>query len=110
MNGSKNDSKSFWENEMTGREETRQEVLAQLTAEGQAIDSYLTEVDSVSMEEKLVALSEESEVENKLTPWDIDGIVLEALGKIGDAVELDHSDLVYDVIYEAILEAIHRRD
>lgn len=110
MSGSINDSKNFWENEMTGREETQRELLARLSAEGQIIDAVRDEADIISMEEKIVAMADEVQTEDHLTPWDIDSIVLEALGKIGDAVELEHSELVYDVIHEAIIEALHRRD
>lgn len=110
MSGSMNDSKNFWENEMTEREETQSELLARLGSEGQFVGTYTDEVGRLSMEEKIVALAEETQTEDHLTPWDIDSIVLEALGKIGDAVELEHSELVYDVIYEAVIEALHRRD
>ncbi len=83
------------------------ELSKRLEQDKEIIDMYLVEVDKLSMEDKLSALGDEAE-ETRLTPWDIDSIVLEALGKLGDVIKIENSDLAYDVMYEAITEAVHR--
>lgn len=98
--------RSLMENKMNT---IQQSVNDSLVAEKDLLEMYIEQVDRLTMEEKLVALAEEPD-DSDLTPWDIDGIVLEALGKLGDAIELEQSELIYDVIYEAITEAIHRRE
>jgi len=85
-------------------------VLAQLQADQDLIESFMEEVDKIPMEDKIIAAFEEENRAVDLTPWDIDGIVQEALGKIQDVIEPDSTDLVYDVVYEAITEAVHRRE
>ncbi len=83
------------------------ELSNRLAQDKEILDMYITEVDKLSMEEKLSALGDETE-DSRLTPWDIDGIVLDALGKLGGVIEIENSELAYDVLYEAITEAVHR--
>ncbi len=63
------------------------------------------EIDPLSMEEKLI-LAHEGPVE--LAPWEITEIVQAALSNLSQELEVEQVDLVFDVIYEAISEALGR--
>ncbi len=63
------------------------------------------EIDPLSMEEKLM-LAHEGPVE--LAPWEITEIVQTALSSLSQELEVEQVDLVFDVIYEAISEALGR--
>ena len=63
------------------------------------------EIDPLSMEEKLM-LAHEGPVE--LAPWEITEIVQTALSNLSQELEVEQVDLVFDVVYEAISEALGR--
>ena len=68
-----------------------------------AIEEY--EIDPLSMEEKLV-LAHEGPVE--LAPWEITEVVQTAMANLSQDLEVEQVDLVFDVIYDAISEALER--
>ncbi len=63
------------------------------------------EIDPLSMEEKIM-LAHEGPVE--LAPWEITEIVQTALSNLSQELEVEQVDLVFDVVYEAISEALGR--
>lgn len=63
------------------------------------------EIDPLSMEEKII-LSHEGPVE--LAPWEISEIVQTALADLSTSLEIEQVDIVFDVMYDAISEALER--
>ncbi len=71
--------------------------------EGAVLEDY--EIDPLSMEEKIV-LAHEGPVE--LAPWEITEIVQEAMADLPNELNVEQVDIVFDVIYDAISEALER--
>ncbi len=92
---------------MTGNQ-LDSEQLALLEQDRGIIESYIEDVDKIPTEDKIMAMYEEESV--PLTPWDIDVIVQEALAKLGDVITIGNTDKAYEVIYEAVSEAVHSKD
>jgi len=69
-------------------------------------DAYIDLVDKIPTEDKLIISHEEIE-KRGLEPWEISEIVQTALSRLPEGIE-EHVDLGFDVIYEAILEALSR--
>ena len=69
-------------------------------------DEYVELVDKIPTEDKLI-MSREENSEMGLEPWEISEIVQTALGRLPEGIE-EHVDLGFDIIYEAILEALSR--
>jgi len=69
-------------------------------------DEYEVLVDKIPTEDKLIMAFEE-ELSVVLEPWEISEIVQGALRDIPEGLE-NHVDSLYDVIYDAILEALER--
>lgn len=63
------------------------------------------EIDPLSMEEKLV-LAHSGAVE--LAPWEITEIAQAAMSNLSQDLEVEQVDAVFDVIYDAISEAMER--
>ncbi len=68
-----------------------------------ALEDY--EIDPLSTEEKIV-LAHDGPVE--LAPWEISEIVQTALGDLPEGLEVEQVDVVFDVMYDAISEALER--
>lgn len=68
--------------------------------------TYTELVDKIPTEDKLIMSHEEIE-KRGLEPWEISEIVQTALSRLPEGIE-EHVDLGFDVIYEAILEALSR--
>lgn len=69
-------------------------------------DDYIDVVDKISTEDKLI-MSHEELMSRGLEPWEISEIVQGALHDFPDKLE-DNEDLAFDVIYDAISEALER--
>ena len=67
---------------------------------------YIDLVDKIPMEDKLI-MSREELITTKLEPWEISEIVQGALHDFPEKLE-DNEDLAFDVIYDAISEALER--
>ncbi len=63
------------------------------------------EIDPLSMEEKIV-LAHEGPVE--LAPWEITEIVQQAMSNLSQDLEVEQVDHVFDVIYDAVSDALDR--
>ncbi len=63
------------------------------------------ELDPLTTEEKLV-LAHEGPIE--LPPWEITQIVQGAMSGLSENLELEQIDIVFDVIYDAVSEALER--
>ena len=69
-------------------------------------DTYTELVDKIPTEDKLI-MSHEETGGTGLEPWEISEITQTALGRLPVGIE-EHVDLGFDIIYEAILEALSR--
>jgi hypothetical protein len=80
--------------------------LDALNVDQDLVEMYIQEVDKIPMEDKILAMADEQR--ETLSPWEIDGIVQEALNKLSDLIPAEEVDAAYDVVYEAVQEAISR--
>ena len=80
-----------------------------ITLDQEIVEGYIQEMDKVPLEDKLIAMMEEKQ--EALAPWEISAIVDTAMNKLeaNDCLQGGEEDYVYDVIFEAVEEAAHRR-
>jgi hypothetical protein len=69
-------------------------------------DEYEELIDKIPMEDKLI-MSREEALAVTLEPWEISEITQAALNDLPENLE-GHVDDLFDVVYEAILEALDR--
>lgn len=69
-------------------------------------DRYEVLVDKIPTEEKII-MSHEAEQTLGLEPWEISEIVQGALNELPEGLE-DHVDTLFDVVYDAVAEALDR--
>ncbi len=72
-------------------------------SDNRVLEDY--EIDPLSMEEKLV-LAHEGPIE--LAPWEITEIVQDSMFTLSKDLGIEQQDLVFDVIYDAVSEALER--
>ena len=77
------------------------ELLEDLTAR-------LFTLEKIPMEEKIIAAFEEESSHLTLEPWEISDIVTGALHELQHFLPAENVDVAFDVIYEAISEALRR--
>ena len=68
-----------------------------------AVEDY--EIDPLTTEEKLV-LAHEAPIE--LAPWEITEVVQGAMADLPPDFDVEEIDLIFDVIYEAVSNALER--
>jgi len=68
-------------------------------------DDYEILVDKVPMEDKMIAMREESA--KTLEPWEISEIVQASLNSLPSGLE-DHVDSLFDIVYDAVAEALDK--
>jgi hypothetical protein len=69
-------------------------------------DDYVELVDKIPTEDKLIMAHEEA-LEAGLEPWEISEIVRDALNDLPEGLE-GHTDGLFDIVYDAISEALDR--
>lgn len=69
-------------------------------------DDYLVLVDKIPTEDKII-MAHEAEETLGLEPWEISDIVTDALKELPEGME-DHIDTLFDVVYDAVSEALTR--
>jgi hypothetical protein len=69
-------------------------------------DRYEVLVDKIPTEEKII-MAHEAEQTLGLEPWEISEIVQGALNELPEGLE-DHVDTLFDVVYDAVAEALDR--
>lgn len=70
-------------------------------------DDYLVVIDKIPIEDKILASREEDVGLINLEPWEISEIVQEAFRRLPEGLE-DYITDLFDVVYEAISEALDR--
>ena len=81
-----------------------QEEREEREREMELFEEDLCLVSKVPMEEKIVAAYEERvEV---LSPWEIDGLVQEAMAQMPEDLTQEQREAVHDVMFEAITTAL----
>lgn len=65
-------------------------------------------LEKIPMEEKILAAAEERISEGGLEPWEISEIVTHALHELQHFLPSESVDVAFDVIYDAISEAVKR--
>jgi len=68
-------------------------------------EDYLVLVDKIPTEDKIIMAHEEETL--GLEPWEISDIVTDALKELPEGME-DHIDTLFDVVYDAVSEALTR--
>ena len=69
-------------------------------------DTYTELVEKISTEEKILLAEEESGA--GLEPWEIAEITQHVLSKLPESMRNDDVDLLFDIIYDAINEAVDK--
>ena len=69
-------------------------------------DEYEILIDKIPTEDKLIMAFEE-ELQVILEPWEISEVVQGALNELPEGLE-DYIDSLFDVVYDAISEALER--
>lgn len=72
----------------------------------QVRDDYLVPIEKIPMEDKLIMSREEALAIN-LEPWEISEITQQHLNDLPEGLE-GHVDSLFDVVYDAITEALDR--
>lgn len=72
--------------------------------DGEVLEDY--DLDPLSTEDKLVS-AHEGPIE--LAPWEITEIVEDAMSNLPRDFDVEQTDIIFDVIYDAVTEALNHR-
>ena len=69
-------------------------------------DVYTDLVDKIPTEEKIILAEEEQD--GGLEPWEVAEITQHVLSKLPDSMKKENIDLLFDIIYDALNEAVDK--
>ncbi len=69
-------------------------------------DVYTDLVDKIPTEEKIILAEEEQY--GGLEPWEVAEITQHVLSKLPDSMKKENVDLLFDIIYDALNEAVDK--